>query len=139
MISRLQIERLRAVFGEYPEVELAYRFGSSVRHPDRAAKDVDIALLLSSGLSAERRFDIQSEIAAKAGRILGMTADVRILNAASPAFVYQVIKRGELISGDPVKSRDFIVKSLTRYFDYLPLHRFFVDRLQKRLGVDPHG
>ena len=65
--------------------------------------------------------------------------DVSFLNHASPIFAHQVLKNGALLYGDVRRAKQFIIETLTRYFDYLPMHQFFVERMKKQLGVRGHG
>lgn len=131
--------KFRSVFSGYPEIELAFQYGSSVRKNLRKAKDVDIALLLKKIPSVERRLEIQSEIAGLLEKEFKKPVDAVLLNSASPFLAHQVIKYGKLLFGKKSKARDFIVKTLTRYFDVLLFHRFFLERLEKRLGVQSNG
>lgn len=49
---------LEKVFASISEMELAYQFGSSVKHPGQKAGGVDVAVLLERGVSAQRQFEI---------------------------------------------------------------------------------
>ncbi|MBI4125289.1 MAG: nucleotidyltransferase domain-containing protein [Deltaproteobacteria bacterium] len=124
------------IFKKHPQIELAFQYGSSVKKDQKKARDIDIAILLKKGFSAEERLDIQLAVADAAGRHFKKEVDVAVLNTSSPFLAYQVIKHGRLLYDPRNKSHDFVVQTLTRYFDYLPLHRFFVDKLYKDLGVE---
>ncbi|MBI4125839.1 MAG: nucleotidyltransferase domain-containing protein [Deltaproteobacteria bacterium] len=129
-----------AILSRYPEVELAFQYGSSVRKDRKRVQDVDIAVFLKTGVAAEERLDIQLALADALRHYYQKEVDIAILNTASPFLAYQIIKHGRLLYDPRNKSHDFVVQTLTRYFDYLPLHRFFVDKLYKDLGVrQKHG
>lgn len=113
---------------------MAYQYGSSVKYPDRNPRDIDIAVLLKPGSSPERRLEIQAGVGDRLQREFGKEVDVRIINKTSPMFAHQVLKEGRLIFGHPGRARSFVYETLTRYFDYLPMHQFFVKRLEERLG-----
>ena len=130
---------MKSPFEFYPEVVLAYQYGSSVKQKDRPPRDRDIAVLLIPDTPAERRFEIQAELGNRLKEEGEPEADVRVLNQSSPIYAFQVVKEGRLLFGDPALARKFIFETLTRYFDYLPIHRFFVERLERRLGVPFHG
>ena len=126
-------------FRVIPEILLAYQYGSSVKHPDRNPRDIDIAVLLKPGSSPERRFEIQTEVGDRLRRKFGKEVDVKILNETSPSFAHQVLKEGRLIFGHRAVARKFVVETLTRWFNYLPIHQFFLERLEKRLNKVSHG
>lgn len=127
------------VFSRHRQIELAFQYGSSVKKNQRRARDIDIAILLKSGVSPETRLDIQMAVADAAGRHFKKEVDIAILNNASPFLVYQVIKYGRLLYDPRFKARDFVVQTLTRYFDALQFYRFFNERLEKKLGASRHG
>ena len=127
------------IFSQFPEIILAYQFGSSVKQPSASHRDIDIAVLFQEGLSVERRFNLQIELGIRLSKVFHKETDLVVLNQSNPFIAYQVLKYGRLLYGDKTKAREFVVETLTRYFDYLPIHQFFVERLEKRLGVSPHG
>lgn len=127
------------LFVQHPEIELAYQYGSSVKQNAAQAKDIDIAILLKKIPPPEERLELQLKITDALAKLYGKMVDLVFLNTASPFLAYQVIKYGRRLYGDKTVSRDFVVKTLTRYFDALFLHRFFIERMGKRLGVNPHG
>ena len=123
------------IFLKYPQIELAFQYGSSVKKKQAQARDIDIAILLKEGLSPEERLDIQLNLADAAGHYFKKEVDVAILNTASPFLAHQVIKYGQLLYDPHSKSHAFVVRTLTLYFDALQFHRFFNERLEKKLGV----
>lgn len=131
---------LEEIFSKHPQIELAFQYGSSIKKSQKEARDIDVAILVKAGISAEERLDIQLTVADAVGRHFKKEVDVTVLNIASPFLAYQVIKYGKLLYDPHSRAHDFVVQTLTRYFDYLPLHHFFVDKLYKDLGVEPkHG
>lgn len=130
---------LHALFARYPEIKLAYQYGSSIKQNFARARDIDIAVLLKKIPSAERRLELQLELNGDLAKLYAKLVDLIFLNTASPFLTYQVIKYGRLLYGAKTTSSEFVVKTLTRYFDALFLHQFFTNRLEKKLGVNPHG
>ena len=130
---------LTGIFGQYPQIELAFQYGSSVKKNRARARDIDIAILFKTGPSSEERLDIQLAVADAVGHYYKKRVDVAVLNTASPFLAYQVIKYGKLLYDPRSKSHDFVVQTLTRYFEALQFHRFFNERLEKKLGVQNHG
>lgn len=131
-----QVEKL---FESFPDVELAYQFGSSIKHPRRKAKDIDVGVLLKGGLSPENQFEIFDALTDRLAKLFKKKVDVSILNKTSPMLNYQILKNGKLLYGNVRRAKQFVVETMTRYFDYLPMHQFFVQHLEKRLGKQSHG
>ena len=132
-------EKLSQIFETIPEIELVYQFGSSVKGRKERAKDVDVGVLLKQNTAPERQFEIYDLLSDRLSRLFRKKTDIAMLNKSSPMFNYQVLKTGHLIHGDVRRAKQFVVATLTRYFDYLPLHQFFVAQMKKRLGVRSHG
>ena len=129
----------KSLFAKFPEISLAFQYGSSVKKNFHQAKDVDVAVLFKTEPTAKRRLEIQLNLAEALKEFYGKEIDIAILNTASPFLAYQVIKYGRPIYGDKKRRCAFVVRTLTRYFDALFLHQFFIHRLEKKLGVAPHG
>ncbi len=56
------LSKLTRVIGAYPEVLSAYLFGSTATGHAGEESDVDIAVRLAPGLSAEKRFQLRLEL-----------------------------------------------------------------------------
>lgn len=125
-----------SIFSSFPELELVYQYGSSLKDKQKA-KDIDFGILLNKGVSAERYLEIYNDLTHKLSKIFKKEIDIACLNKSSPMLAYQILKKGRLIYGDIRRAKQFIVEAMTRYFDYLPLHQFFVKHLERRL--DTHG
>ncbi|MBI4238558.1 MAG: nucleotidyltransferase domain-containing protein [Deltaproteobacteria bacterium] len=132
-------EQWAQTFQSCPDVVLAYQHGSTIKHPDGPHGDLDLALLCRARLDPEQRLALITTVGTVVRAHVPIAIDVRILNDASPIFAFQVLKHGRRVYGDATTARNFVVTTLTRYFDYLPLQQFFIRRLEQRLGVTPHG
>ena len=129
---------IKKAFSSLAEIELVYHYGSSLKN-EQKTKDVDFGILLKKNVSSERRFEIYNILAEKLSKIYKKDVDIAFLNQSSPMLAYQVLQKGKLIYGEITRAKQFTVETMTRYFDYLPLHQFFVRSLEKRLGGRPHG
>lgn len=104
-------------------VLVAYLFGSHARGEAHALSDVDVAVLLPEGLTPKQRLERRMDIIADLAAILGTNdVDVAVLNDASLALGYRVLRDGRLLyCGDEearVLHRAFTV---TRYLDFEPI------------------
>ena len=132
-------ETLQAYFENRPEVDLAYLFGSFVKSKTGRFHDIDIAVLVASGL--EKKFDEQMPYGygacmnAEIAHVLKYSSiDLVILNHARPLLLKQVISTGKLIHcrSEMVRTR-FEVDSLKRYSDTKHIRRIKTLYLKKRI------
>lgn len=132
----------QALFADAPVV-LAYLFGSQAGGRIHPRSDVDVAVLLDEGLSAEEQGRWQIELICRlmdAWRTDDI--DLVVLNRA-PAFLrHQVIKaRHPLYVRDEARRVQFEVQAMRDWFDWQP-YRKRLDRamLQSILGkAEEHG
>lgn len=117
-------EGLRRALTDRGDVVAAYIFGSQATGETWAHSDLDLGLLLTAEpedplWSSRIAEELENEADLEAG-----TLDVRVLNAASPRFLYQVFKHGDLLYEADAEARiAFETRSLARYYDFLPLQR----------------
>ncbi len=115
-------------------IAFAYVHGSFLAN--QPFHDVDLAVYLSPeaalGLSYEIKLEVELEqVLRESG--YSFPVDVRLLNQASLAFRYRVIRDGRLLfCRDETLRVDFEVRTFSQYFDFAPFHR---DYLQGVLGL----
>jgi predicted nucleotidyltransferase len=115
------------------DVDAAYVFGSVVTGTARRDSDIDIAVLLSSGASSEKRFRRRLELIGDLGSVLKRSdVDVVILNDASPLLAHRVLSKGKLIFERSASARvRFQVQTANRYADRIPVYETFIRYLKK--------
>jgi len=129
-------ERLAAAVKRYlmqdKAILFAYIHGSFAE--DRPFRDVDIAIYLDERSLASE--DVHSPLAyelaleTELDAIYPVTPDVRILNHAPLSFRYGVIKMGLLLfARDDDLRVDFEVAALTRYFDFAPFRKRYLQEV----------
>ncbi len=86
-----------AVLTRYPQVTLAYLFGSFVTRD--TFRDIDIAVLFSEKTDPCTLFDVQMKIAGEIEDLLSprVPCDVRVLNDAPVEFCFEVIRTGTIL------------------------------------------
>jgi predicted nucleotidyltransferase len=127
------LDAIRDYVNRQPEVDAAYLFGSRAKGKERAASDVDVALLVDEGSAPESTPAYRLEQIMALEDICGRPADVVILNDAPLVLRHQILKYGRLIyERDHRRRVDFEVQSLQAYFDFKPI----LDRLNQRLLQD---
>lgn len=96
------VEQLRAVLPSilhaYPEVRLAYLYGSVTEGTPTPFSDVDIALVTADSPALSDVLNLELEVQYQLREHVGIhNADVRLLNAASLIFQGQVVSRGVVV------------------------------------------
>ena len=115
-------QALRGFFGsQAPEVIAAYLFGSVARGTSRTTSDVDVAILLArppvAGL-AGLPLDLETDLE----RLLGVRAQVVVLDRAPVDLVHRVLRDGKLlVDRDPSARIAFEVRARNEFFDLKPV------------------
>ncbi|MHB9097553.1 MAG: type VII toxin-antitoxin system MntA family adenylyltransferase antitoxin [Syntrophales bacterium] len=97
----------------YPEIELAFLFGSFAGGMVTAESDVDIAILCRQVPSFDRREEIRAALSAGMKR----EVDLVVLNGASPILRMQVLKKGVILIDNASVYEDFFVRTTGEYDD----------------------
>ena len=115
-------EPLYRVMSKYPDVALAYLFGSQVRGDVGPMSDVDVAVLLDSTEGQRPVYEVLRSSVAKA--VNQERVDVLLLNKAPIELAYAIIVEGELIYQRNEYMRvEYEAKIMSLYADYLPVLR----------------
>jgi predicted nucleotidyltransferase len=98
MLFLESIKNLNSLFLKYPQVKLAYLFGSQVSRKTGPLSDYDFAFYLEEK-DKKKSFDLKLDLISSLSRILKTNnIDVVILNEVeSPELKYNIIKEGKLI------------------------------------------
>lgn len=125
------ISILEKKFRKEEGVLFCYIFGSLAYGKFNSESDVDIAVYLDEKKSDDffdKRLDLISEIS----QILGIEADILVLNTASLFLKYVVLREGKLIfSRDESQRIDFELKTINNYFDFKPVLEKYYKRILK--------
>jgi uncharacterized protein len=129
-----------------PEVVLGFLFGSYARGQGRPDSDVDCAVLLADNVPSGDAFDFRLRVMDGLARAIGRDdVDVAILNEASLALAYRVLRDGVLLfCRDHAAYVRYRVRTLNLYFDFAPLlerhQAIFLKRVSEEgilYGYDP--
>lgn len=117
-----EIGHLLQTFADtYPEIIAIYLFGSIAQNKAHRQSDIDIALLFTPDLSAERRFQTKLLFGGQLETLLTVPLDVIDLNGAPLFLRFQVIKTGQLILERERTARClFQMRTLSLYYDQKP-------------------
>ena len=112
-------KKLSSIFKAYPEIKLAYLFGSRAIGRESPLSDYDFAVYLEYA-DKKRMFEIKFSLQAKLSRSLKTdNVDVVLLNiAGSPELKYNIIKEGKIIFEKKESRITVEPKILNEYFDF---------------------
>lgn len=118
--SNLDIKSLVTIFKQFPQVKLAYLFGSQAKGKGGPLSDYDFAVFLDEK-DLQKRFDIRMKILDQLSQELSTEdVDLSVLNDVhSPELKYAIISSGKLIyQQEPFK---ILVEPgiLNDYFDFI--------------------
>lgn len=135
------VEKMNRFFGKYPEVKVAYVFGSQAKGTASKLSDVDIAVLLDEKLDSSQRFEMQLRLISDLTRLLGRDdVDVAVLNNASLVLAHQVLKYGRLIHCTDERARfRFTYETYRDYLDTEYLRRIQWEYLRRRIKEGRFG
>jgi uncharacterized protein len=119
------LQDLTPILKEYPEIDLAFLFGSFAAGTVTAESDIDIAILCRRDPSLDRREEIRSALSAGLKR----EVDLVVLNGASPIVRMQVLKKGLPLIKNGRIYEEFFVRTTAEYDDLKQVRKGIEDRI----------
>ena len=99
---------------KFPEISIAYIFGSAKYGYIKAGSDIDIAVLLDDNYEKLLEFKIAADIE----EAFKCKVDIVVLNTANPILTYEIFKTGNrLFEKDSLKRAVFEVNAFRDYID----------------------
>lgn len=131
-------ELLARVLDAYPDVLVAYLFGSVARGEAGPLSDIDIAVLLREGEDPlDRRLALMADLAEATGI---EHVDVVILNEAPVTLAYRVLRDGRLLLSRDERARiGHRARTVDRYLDMEPFRRVQAEGLRDRMSEGRFG
>ncbi len=124
-LTKPLLSKLAAVFEASLEVLSGYLFGSTATGHRRKASDVDVAVRLAPGLSAEERFRIRLELIGRIEKLIERSADVVLMNDAGLIMINQILSNGIPVFVRDVQDEEhFKLLKQKEFFDF----RYYIDR-----------
>ncbi len=115
------VRQLEEFFVHAGGIELAYLFGSRAAGEEGPMSDYDVAIVLSREPSDEARYDLAHRLAEL---VSDASVDLVVLNQAPVELQYAVVATGRRLYEKSVETRvEFEGRTLSKYFDYLPILR----------------
>ena len=120
---------IQKIFVLYPEIKIAYLYGSAAKNRLRSDSDIDIAVSVQRPLSIDERLDIINSLS----KGLGREIDLVDLSTTHGLLLYEIMTKGKLIlcKNTPLKTE--LMKEVV-YFaeDFLPQIEDFLERKIRR-------
>ncbi len=108
------VEKLKEALTMHSDIVLVFLFGSFVSGDVTSFSDLDIAIYSTGPFDFYRTNDLKEDIS----EMLGVEADIVVLNNASPVIKMQVLKKGTLlINKDQRAYNEFFVTTVKEYDD----------------------
>lgn len=122
----LDLEKLKAIFRDYPYIAAVYIFGSHATGKAGPMSDVDIAVLLTQNAPKGRELIHKMDyLAYRIEALQAREVDLIELNNQGLIFQHNVLRTGKLIyDADPAFRIEFTVKVISNYCDFEPTIRF---------------
>lgn len=112
---------LTEILRSQPDVELAMLFGSMASGRTHAGSDIDVAVLCTSPLTAERKMALITEPAQATGRPI----DLIDLRTAGEPLLGQILQHGKRLFGSDEALGQLAARHLIDAADFMP----YVDRM----------
>jgi predicted nucleotidyltransferase len=120
---------IQKIFVLYPEIKIAYLYGSAAKNRLRSDSDIDIAVSVQRPLSIDERLNIINSLS----KGLGREIDLVDLSTTHGLLLYEIMTKGKLIlcKNTPLKTE--LMKEVV-YFaeDFLPQIEDFLERKIRR-------
>jgi predicted nucleotidyltransferase len=121
---------LKSIFANHPTILAAYLFGSTANQTARENSDVDVALRLDKGVSADQQLELRLELMDVVETVFKRSADIVILNNASLKMIRQVLMRGQLLfARDERAERLYAIHKQKAYFDF----KYYIEKDRQEL------
>lgn len=119
-----RIDALAGAWAQDPDVAAVWLFGSRAIGRARTWSDIDLAVALDAGITAERRTSKRLELLADACARLGTDAvDLVVLEDAPSVLGHRIVSGGRrLVVRDPRRTVEVVENVLRRYLDEAYLH-----------------
>ncbi len=122
----IQIEDLRRIardlFINHEEIQLAYLYGSYAKGIQTEYSDIDIGVILKEGFKESPLYFADLSLNIEKCFNYKINVDLRIINNATPRFLFHVIKNGKILfEKNSTFTHEFELKVLSMYQEIKPM------------------
>ncbi len=120
---------VRSVLEHYPQIKIAYLFGSAARDQLTEGSDVDVAVAADTALSLDTRLDLATRLS----QALRREIDLVDLHKASGVLLQQSLCKGKLVrQTDPALHARLITRLWFNQADMMPYTRRILAERRRR-------
>lgn len=117
MKHQFDIDRLRSIFEQYPDIQAVYLFGSAACGAAHAESDLDLAIVSRSPALRSRKLDLLTDLA----RHGFCRVDLVFLDEADIVTQYEAVRLNWLVYATEDFDRGGLYSRVVRqYLDFLP-------------------
>lgn len=110
------------VFEQYDEIQLAYLYGSYANATQTEFSDIDIGIVLTESFKESALYFAELSVKIEKSLNFQINIDLRILNEATPRFLFQVIKNNKILyCKNKTFMHEFELKVMYEYQDIKPM------------------
>lgn len=121
----MTLDAVDACLDKHPDIRLAYVFGSVTTGRSTPHSDVDVAVLASGPLDAQRKAELIGDIAACTGRAV----DLIDLATVGEPLLGQILRHGKRLRGDASLHAQLISRHILDNEDFMPyVNRMLAER-----------
>ncbi len=130
---------INVIFRQHSEIQLAYIYGSYAQGSHTEFSDIDIGVILKENFKEPPLYF--AELSSKIEKCFNykINVDLRILNNATPRFLFQVIKSGIILYSQDNNFKDeYEIKVIHQYLDIKPMLDMFDNISIREVLKDGH-
>jgi predicted nucleotidyltransferase len=117
MIKRADLELLTKVFGNYPEIQAVYLFGSAVSGNVHQESDIDLAIIPDTKRLREQKLRILADLTREGFN----NVDLVFINNGDIVLQYEAVRQNIVIYQTPSFDRGSTYSRIVRqYLDFYP-------------------
>lgn len=109
---------LTELLASFPQIELAFLFGSHAKGTASADSDIDLAVLAAEPLTGSLKLEMMGQI----GKRFGRPVDLVDLHAGAEPLLGEVLKGQRLLGSDESHAR-LLTRHLLNMADFVPLQQ----------------
>jgi len=129
-MDKTDSQRLTNIFGQYPEIQAVYLFGSRATGKIHTESDLDLAVVPRSERARERKLDILADLARQGFDHV----DLVFLDTDDIVLRYEAIKHNRLIYQTDDFDRGYMYSKIVRqYLDFLPYLKVQREAYKRRI------
>ncbi|MFH0992184.1 MAG: nucleotidyltransferase domain-containing protein [bacterium] len=111
------------------DIIFCYLFGSFIEQ--ERYHDIDLAIFAKQSVLEENPL-YQFSLAQRCEKVLNFSVDISVLNYAPDHFVHHASRGILILNRDPEWHEEFITAAWSRYFDFAPKRKAFIEELAAR-------